>query len=119
MPKVFVSYSDYKYKNNEESIIKIKYDGIEYFTRECFLFELKKFPMIHGRFLKNETLHKLHSFSVYQGCELNLTKEEFTELEELLKNRTEYELAEMNNFHTLFPLISKFMRQSPKFWEVD
>ena len=119
MPKVFVSYSDYKYKNNEESIVKIKYDGVNYFTRECFLFELKKFAMIHGRFLTNETLHKAHSFSVFSGCEINLTNEEFSELEDILKDRTEYEKAEMNNFHTSFPLISKFIRQSPKFWEVE
>lgn len=119
MPKVFVSYSDYKYKNNEESIVQIKYDGVNYFTRECFLFELSKFEMIHGRFLSNEALHRINSFSPYKGCELNLTREEFSELESLLKDRTQYELAEMNNFHTALPLFSKFLRKSLKFWEVE
>ena len=75
--------------------------------------------MLYGRFLTNEALHRANSFSPYVGCELNLTKQEFSELEELLKDRTEYELAEMNNFYTAFPLISKFIRKSPKFWEVD
>lgn len=123
MPKIKVSYSDYKYKYNDESIVKISYmeedtSDENHFVRECFLFELKTFQMIHGRFLKNEAIHKANTFSPYQGCEINLIDEEFNELLDILKNRTKYEEAEMNNFLTSFPLFSKFLRKSKNFWDV-
>lgn len=124
MPRINVSYSDYKYKYNDESIVKISYmekdiDDKNYFVRECFLFELKTFEMIYGRFIQHETLHKANSFSPFKGCDLNLTDEEFNTLLEILKDRTKYEEAEMNNFWTAFPLFSKFLRVSKSFWDTD
>ena len=103
-------------------LVSLDHPNYQFVAARLLLFALRK--QLYGRMHETPSV-KTHiqtcvDKGVYDAEILNLySDEEFNKLLDLLKNRTEYEQAEMNNFWTSFPLFSKFLRVSKSFWETD
>lgn len=122
MPKIKLSYSKYKPKHRDFSIIKLEYSNIEdskSFIREFLYYEFKKIDFIFGRFIKHESLHNAINFDNFLGCEINLNEKEFSKLKDILKDRTMYEEALLNDTITILQAYIALNRDNPRLWSTD
>lgn len=116
--KIFIEYltiDNEKYENNKVRIAKNhpRYDKY----KELFLYELFYHEFLEEK-IKDMLSKNFHDYQFYDSFLVQLTNEEFKEIEYLFENESDLEKDKWERDVSMLNLAINTLRNDPRFWEV-
>lgn len=120
MKSIKISYVDVNDINWDNSVVEVCLDYPKYVDKRlCYMHELSYFDSIMDKIKEEHEENIRYSIYNYRDVPnfIKINDDVFKELQDYLKEKTEYEECKINDDFSLLSAIMSIYRNDPKCWE--